>query len=63
MRHRRDHAADIRAVLLDDDVVEALRGLEQPEAVAARRGLTLEHVAPAPLLRAQAAGTPAKVGA
>jgi small subunit ribosomal protein S5 len=47
--------------------VEALRGLERPEAVAARRGLTLEHVAPAPLLRAQAAGiaagTTAGVGA
>ena len=27
--------------------VEALRGLERPEAVAARRGLTLEDVAPA----------------
>src|ERR671921_609351 len=39
--------------------VEALRGLEQPEAVAARRGLSLEHVAPAPLLRAQAAGVAA----
>jgi small subunit ribosomal protein S5 len=37
--------------------VEALRGLEQPEAVAARRGLSLEHVAPASLLRARAAGT------
>ncbi|NMR18892.1 30S ribosomal protein S5 [Cellulomonas fimi] len=36
--------------------VEALRGLEQPEAVAARRGLPLEHVAPASLLRARAAG-------
>ncbi|TGO06322.1 30S ribosomal protein S5 [Serinibacter arcticus] len=36
--------------------VEALRQLEQPEAVAARRGLPLEHVVPAPLLRAQAAG-------
>ena len=43
--------------------VAALRGLEQPEAVAARRGLPLEHVAPAPLLRAQAAGIAAKVGA
>lgn len=40
--------------------VEALRGLEQPEAVAARRGLPLEHVVPAPLLRAQAAGQAAK---
>jgi small subunit ribosomal protein S5 len=37
--------------------VEALRGLERPEAVAARRGLSLEDVAPAALLRARAAGT------
>jgi len=36
--------------------VEALRSLEEPEAVAARRGLPLEDVAPAALLRAQAAG-------
>jgi len=36
--------------------VAALRGLERPESVAARRGLSLEHVAPASLLRAQAAG-------
>ncbi|WP_069386383.1 30S ribosomal protein S5 [Cellulosimicrobium cellulans] len=39
--------------------VEALRGLEQPEAVAARRGLALEDVAPAALLRARAAGVSA----
>jgi len=36
--------------------VEALRGLERPEEVAARRGLPLEDVAPAALLRARAAG-------
>src|SRR5215213_2303708 len=36
--------------------VEALRMLEQPQAVAARRGLPVEHVAPAALLKAQAAG-------
>ena len=36
--------------------VAALKGLEQPEAVAARRGLPVEHVVPAALLRAQAAG-------
>ncbi len=36
--------------------VAALRGLERPESVAARRGLPLEHVAPAALLRARAAG-------
>lgn len=40
--------------------VAGLRALEQPEAVAARRGLPLEHVAPAPLLRAQAAGRAAQ---
>ncbi|MFV0251934.1 MAG: 30S ribosomal protein S5 [Beutenbergiaceae bacterium] len=40
--------------------VEALRGLEQPEAVAGRRGLPLEDVAPAALLRAQASGRAAK---
>ena len=36
--------------------VEALRMLEQPQAVAARRGLPVEHVAPAALLKAQSAG-------
>ncbi|WP_168582099.1 30S ribosomal protein S5 [Gephyromycinifex aptenodytis] len=36
--------------------VQALRDLEQPEAVAARRGLPLEDVAPAAMLRARAAG-------
>ena len=36
--------------------VAALRMLESPEAVAARRGLPLEDVAPAALLRARAAG-------
>jgi len=36
--------------------VAALRELETPEAVAARRGLPLEDVAPHALLRAQAAG-------
>jgi small subunit ribosomal protein S5 len=36
--------------------VAALRGLEHPEEVAARRGLPLEHVAPAAMLRARAAG-------
>src|SRR6201746_2351449 len=34
--------------------VDALRRLERPEAVAARRGLPVEDVAPAPLLRAPA---------
>ena len=35
--------------------VAALRGLERPESVAARRGLPIEDVAPAALLRARAA--------
>ena len=34
----------------------ALRELEPPEAVAARRGLPVDHVAPAALLRAKAEG-------
>ena len=38
--------------------VEALKGLEEPEAVAARRGLPVEDVAPAALLRARAEVTP-----
>ena len=36
--------------------VDALKQLEQPEAVAARRGLSLERVAPASMLRARAEG-------
>jgi small subunit ribosomal protein S5 len=35
---------------------QALRDLERPEAVAARRGKSLEDVAPAAMLRARAAG-------
>jgi small subunit ribosomal protein S5 len=34
--------------------VAALKSLETPEAVAARRGLPVEHVAPAALLKARA---------
>ncbi|TDD60172.1 30S ribosomal protein S5 [Kribbella antibiotica] len=34
--------------------VAALQGLETPEAVAARRGMPVEHVAPAALLKARA---------
>src|SRR5690349_17734797 len=36
--------------------VAALKSLESPEMVAKRRGLPVEHVAPAALLKAQAAG-------
>ena len=44
--------------------VEALKQLEEPSAVAARRGLDLDQVAPARLLRAQAAAAEtAKAGA
>ena len=43
--------------------VDALRALERPESVAARRGLPVEDVAPAAMLRAQAAGAAAKAGA
>lgn len=43
--------------------VKALRSLESPEAVAARRGLSVEHVAPAPMLRAREAERVAKAGA
>jgi small subunit ribosomal protein S5 len=48
--------------------VEALRQLEQPESVAARRGLPVESVAPASLLKAReeaaaAAAAPAEVSA
>ena len=58
--HRADHPAELGAVLLDDDVPDAV----QPEAVAARRGLPVEDVAPAALLRARAeqpAAAPAEV--
>ena len=44
--------------------VAALKGLERPEQVAARRGLPVDRVAPAAMLRAQAAGiAEAKAGA
>jgi len=43
--------------------VKALRSLEEPEAVAARRGLSIEHVTPAALLRAREAEKTAKAGA
>ncbi|MEO7069814.1 MAG: 30S ribosomal protein S5 [Nostocoides sp.] len=36
--------------------VAALKGLERPEEVAARRGKSVDEVAPAAMLRAQAAG-------
>ena len=43
--------------------VAALRMLEQPEAVAARRGLPVEQVAPAALLRAAGPAAAAEVAA
>jgi len=45
------------AINLVHATVAALRGLERPEAVAARRGLPIEDVAPAALLRARAGVT------
>jgi small subunit ribosomal protein S5 len=44
------------AINIAHATVAALKALEEPQSVAARRGLPLEDVAPAPLLRAQAAG-------
>ncbi|MFY0409639.1 30S ribosomal protein S5 [Solicola sp. PLA-1-18] len=41
----------------------ALRGLESPEDVAARRGLPVEDVAPRALLRSEAEGTPTEAPA
>jgi small subunit ribosomal protein S5 len=43
--------------------VAALQGLVRPEEIAARRGLTLEQVAPAAMLRARAAGAAAPAAA
>jgi small subunit ribosomal protein S5 len=43
--------------------VEALQQLEEPRAVAARRGLDFEDVAPARLVRAEADALAAKAGA
>ena len=40
--------------------VDALKQLEEPEEIAARRGLALDEVAPDALLRARAAGIAAK---
>ena len=42
--------------------VAALKGLSRPEEIAARRGLPIEHVAPAAMLRARAAATSASPG-
>ncbi|WP_369055788.1 MULTISPECIES: 30S ribosomal protein S5 [Kineococcus] len=47
------------AINIVQATIEALRGLERPEQVAARRGLPVEDVAPAALLRARAAGVSA----
>src|SRR5579885_1507559 len=43
--------------------VEALKGLEEPRAVAARRGLDYDEVAPARLLRAEAKAAEAAAAA
>jgi len=41
--------------------VAALKQLSRPEEIAAKRGLPLEDVVPAPMLRAWAAGTEPRV--
>jgi len=43
--------------------VEALKQLEEPRAVAARRGLAFDEVAPARLVRAEQEALAAKAGA
>jgi small subunit ribosomal protein S5 len=43
--------------------VAALKGLSRPEEIAARRGLPIEHVAPAAMLRARAAAATAAMPA
>jgi small subunit ribosomal protein S5 len=43
--------------------VAALKSLNRPEEIAARRGLPIEHVAPAAMLRARAAAQTAAVTA
>jgi len=43
--------------------VAALKGLSRPEEIAARRGLPIEDVAPAAMLRARAAAAAAAAGA
>ncbi len=48
------------AINIVNATVKALKSLEEPEEVAARRGLTLEEVAPASLLRARAEGIAAE---
>ena len=42
------------ALVFKHATVEALRSLEEPESVAKRRGLPVEDVAPAALLKARA---------
>jgi small subunit ribosomal protein S5 len=42
------------AINIVQATIAALKGLQRPEAIAARRGLPLEEVAPAVLLRARA---------
>ena len=42
--------------------VAALKSLNRPEEIAAKRGLPIEDVAPAAMLRARAAGTEPRAG-
>lgn len=47
------------AINIVQATIAALKGLQRPEEIAARRGLPLEEVAPAALLRARAAAAEA----
>mgnify|MGYP000562075575 FL=1 len=56
--HRRPDQVDgsATAVNVVRATVDALKKLEEPEEIAARRGMSLEEVAPDALLRARAEG-------
>ncbi|NLS09073.1 30S ribosomal protein S5 [Nesterenkonia sp. MY13] len=50
----------VNAINIVHGTIDALKQLEEPEAVAARRGKALDEVAPAPMLRTMAADREAK---
>ena len=50
----------VNAINIVHGTIDALKQLEEPEAVAARRGLALDEVAPAPMLRTMQADRAAR---
>ncbi|RJN31709.1 30S ribosomal protein S5 [Nesterenkonia natronophila] len=50
----------VNAINIVHGTIDALKQLEEPEAVAARRGKALDEVAPAPMLRTMAADREAR---